>query len=429
LSPDENIEKSLSSIMLNGKTLLDLIESFEKLSIMEPLWVRRRMPEILRDYESLARWIEVFKFAQENRTEAILHEQVRDIRNKLESQVSKIRTWTHDYRVILRAGRSKAERFANKIEDPMRDLGLVRWDYDLSEEEKNEVVETLENLTSGDESDLNDTAPLVATKMEIARVDTKACQIMCAVLWALNRFREIVSLVDECRANSLQRFPATLTIIQGAAQMKMGGIPSRMDRRLVVERSLKLMGDMPKTKKKGILLGVGYILYHAWKQEMVGKSVRERQLMNQPQEVREWADKSFEVGEEAYQSFEQNTLPWAYAVNHCAYVGIVTGVKPQKTVEYLQILFRLKGYSAIWSPRFDDTIGCYYLVRAENAWGTSNEIDKRKLDLKEDLDNARRYLEEAAKNDPGDIDIDEHLGRLDVISNEYFSQKNRAKDS
>jgi hypothetical protein len=410
-------EATLSAEMFEQRTLAEVIKDFEEMSIVGPLWAEGRIPDHLNNYQALAKWIDVFEFVQERRIGGIIHERIADIRQKLEDHVAKISTWTKDYKIIISSSTEKSGKYQNKINDPMRDLGLVRWNYELKQNEKEDVIKYVEALTGGDESDMTDAAQQIATKMEFARSDPRHCLVVCAILWALSCFESIDKLVEECKATDFKKIPATLLVLQLAARLKSGVGFSTEKRRFIVGEALRLLGLTKKSNRKGLLLGAGFVLYHAWKQEMIDRHTKDRLLGNQPEIIRKWAEQSFEIGEEACQSIETNSLPWAYAVNHCAYVSIVTGVYPEKTDEYVEILFRLKTLPAIWSPRFDDTLGCYYLIRAEKEWFLS--IDKKKVDINDEIKNAKMFLEEATKKDPGDIDILEHLGRLHRISNEY----------
>jgi hypothetical protein len=165
-----------------------------------------------------------------------------------------------------------------------------------------------------------------------------------------------------------------------------------------------------------ILLGAGFVLFHIWKQVMIGKNTEERNLINQSTQQRNLAEKAFEFGEEAINSFNESSLPWAYAVNHCVYVGTMTSVYKDQTLQHFETLLRLKGFPAIWSPRFDDTLGCFYLLRAQRKFFFAE--DKGQVDISSDVKYAEHYLNTASKNDPGDIDIREHLGLLDKLINE-----------
>jgi hypothetical protein len=294
----------------------------------------------------------------------------------------------------------------------MRDLGLVRWGYDLSEQERAELVALVGPLIQEGEDDISVQAGELATRIQQARHDTVECGVACAALWALGRFNDIVNLMDECTQGGEREPPPSLIVISAAAAMKSGKL-SEPNRRELVNRVWSLKLKLPEEERKGVLLGVGYVLYHAWKQEMLGASVRHLTKENLPEEVKLWARQSFEAGEEAFYLLPTGSLTWAFAINHCAYVGMVTGVEAEKSKEFRDELIKLQGFP-VWNNRFDDTLGVYYLLEAERL--AANSERKRYLsDLEYLVGRADEYFERAKENDFGDIDIKEHVSRLDQV--------------
>ena len=63
---------------------------------------------------------------------------------------------------------------------------------------------------------------------------------------------------------------------------------------------------------------------------------------------------------------------------------------------------------SIWNARFSDTVACYYLWHFRQM----KEAGKREI-LESDLENARRYLEQARRLDIGDIAVPEHESALE----------------
>ena len=110
-------------------------------------------------------------------------------------------------------------------------------------------------------------------------------------------------------------------------------------------------------------------------------------------------------------------------MNHCAYVGIVTGVKPKLTEEYFEELLRLQSFPALWNSRFEDTLGVYYLLKAERMWDAASPEERPRLNLSSLLVTARVHLERASERDPGDIDLQEHRTRLERLENNYVSAR------
>jgi len=160
---------------------------------------------------------------------------------------------------------------------------------------------------------------------------------------------------------------------------------------------------------------------------MTNKDINQRLWINQSDKVRSYARRSYELAKEAYDNLEVNSLPWAFAVNHLAYVGVVTDYKPEESLRYLEILLRLKPNPAVWSPRFDDTIGTYHLILAEREWYSKYEEAKNEDRIKQNLQAAKKFLLYAKDKDPGDIDVEEHLERVDLLAGQIPSGRKRAR--
>jgi hypothetical protein len=310
----------------------------------------------------------------------------------------------------------------------MRDLGLVRWGYDLTAPEKDKVVQTVKALFQEVGADLSLEASIFATRMDEARHDVGRCMVICAVLWALGRFDEIVRLVEECRANVEGEWPPSLSVIQVSAEIKTGTLTQREAKQERIDRLEELKSSLSEKERLGILLGVGYVEYHAWKQETLGDRIKKRRREDLPADVQEWARLSFASGEEAAYLLPSKELAWAFALNHCAYVGIVTGLEPEKTEDYFRELLKLQNFPAFWNCRFEDTLGFYYLMKIERTWDETLPERRSELKLDGDIDSAGRHFKRAKECDLGDIDLDEHIDRLDHMKSLFFSAKANSLD-
>jgi hypothetical protein len=144
-----------------------------------------------------------------------------------------------------------------------------------------------------------------------------------------------------------------------------------------------------------------------------------------------WAARCFAVGEEAVRLLrDADDLAWAYAVNHCGYVGLMTGVEPDKTQQYLLELSEMQGRPAIWNARFDDTLGTDFLLRAEVALRAVNQVASRALrstldEITSDLQQADRCFRQARSREFGDIDVESHLQRTDVALNKVKQTRDK----
>lgn len=418
--PEEDIGRAMDEVELDGSNLSELIEKFENLAIMDYVWTSKRIPDELKNLEALRQWTKVFEYAERSDTEEIVFEQIQNIREELESKVSRMRGWSRNFKRFIAAAERTRSRVSGKVEDLMRDLGLVRWGYALNDIERENLLTTVDAILQADDVDLSMEASRVATRMEEARHDPRQCLVVCGVLWAVGCFEGIVNLVNECEENNThESLPPSLSVIQAAAEVRTRRLSSREKRRRIVERVLKLQANLPEDQRTGVLLGVGYVLYHAWKLEKVGSSIGIHAAEDLEAEVREWAEKSFTLGEEASKALPPNELAWAYSINHCAYVGIMTGVEPEKAEKHFERLLELESFPTLWNARFADTVGSYYLLEAQRLWDESSPEDREKLNLSRHFNSAREYFDKAKALDIGDIDIDEHINRLNLLENKY----------
>jgi hypothetical protein len=106
-------------------------------------------------------------------------------------------------------------------------------------------------------------------------------------------------------------------------------------------------------------------------------------------------------------------LAWAFAVNHCAYVGTVTERNLGRVEKYFDLLIRLKANRAVWNSRFDDTLGYQYLRRLEAEVGRESLTVSRSA-LLAMADRAEGLFSQAQASDFGDIDLEEHISRLSI---------------
>lgn len=418
MGPDE-AQSAIERIRLEGKSIRDIIREFEDFSLMRGIW--RRIPDDFAG--SLEEWTDVFAFAKGRETGEALFQKINDIQQDLEGRVTHILRWTADRANLLRATREirnkKISGTMGTIKDPMRDLGLVRWGYDLSDDEKQTVIGLVDNLMQCAEERLDLECAELASRMETARGNVRECLVITAVLWVMQLWTEIDRLVEDCARTPNVAVPASLRLIQAAARIRWVKLDWR-EKEALIQQISSLRDAVPSAQRGGYLLGLGYVLYHAWKQELRGKWVLERGVEEMPEYARVWASRCLEVGEQAVRLLsDADDLAWAYAVNHCAYVGLMTGVDPDRTQQYLIELSELRTRPAIWNARFDDTLGTDYLLRAEAALRSIDEAPPHLLrstldKIFDELQQAKRFLDQAREREFGDIDVEVHLKRTAV---------------
>jgi hypothetical protein len=434
--PDEEIGEAIEKIEIekighDEKNLSELIEKFEKLTIMDSIWGEGHISENFKNLKTLAKWTEVFEFAEDTAITRVLFEEIQDVRIELEKKVSLIKNWKDSFELILRKSYTTRERVKGQILDLMLDLGLVRWGYSLEHDEKQLLMEKLKGLLQDDAIEMSLSAAEVAVLMGEARLNPRKCLVVCGILWALGLFREIVAMVEDYKIHSRdQNITPSFQVIQAAAEGRTGDLTSSK-RKEIVDSVLKLEEKLGEGERIGVLLGIGYVLYHAWKWENIDDDIApysgggEKEAVKRKEKVKKLAQKCFALGEEAARKIPKHELAWAFSINHCSYVGIVTEIEPEKTEKYFQTLFKLENTTR-WNFRFDDTVGTYYYLKAKRIWERTNKEKRKNLNLSRLIDLAEDYFRKAIEGNIGDIDAILHLNQLNTFRIEYEQFKETA---
>jgi hypothetical protein len=429
VEPDD-FQQAIERIRWEGKSIGEIIQEFEDFSLMRGIW--RSPPTGFA--ESLDEWTDVFAFAKGRETGEALDQKIHFIWDDLEGRLTQIVRWNDDRANLLRAARDVRRTILGTIEDPMRDLGLVRWGYDLNNAEKQVVRSVVDNIKQCTDAGLDFECAELANRMEAARGTVRDCLVVTAVLWVMRMWTEIDRLVDECASTTGTPVPASLRLIQAAARIRSVQLNPE-EKEVLIERVWSLRDTIPAPQRGGYHLGLGYVLYHAWKQELRGAWIFDRSVHEMPPYARVWATKCFEAGQAAVSLLAgADELAWAYAVNHCGYVGLMTGGEPDKTQLYLLELSELQGRPAIWNARFDDTLGTAYLLRAETALRAIHQIpppqQRATFDqLLDELRNAERFFRQAREREFGDIDVEYHLNRTAVARDKVVRLRGQLPDA
>lgn len=421
----ENLETALQSVKHEGKPIDNLIDDFENLAITDYVWTR--VPRELQSFDTVSRWTRVFEFIENGGTTEFVSSEIQNVQSQLESKVSQMSIWTRDFKRILEATPMIRDRVKGKVKDAMRDLGLVRWGYTLSEADREELIEILDSILQHDDIDLHVEAVILASLMDEGRSNPQRCLVACGILWGMGFFEDIVELVTSCETSN-QSVPPSLQVVRAAARGRSGMLDNHEKRQKAVEQVRSLHDSLSEADRVGILLGVGYVYYQAWRLETeeLNIDIWTPRVSELDTEIQEWARESFKLGEKASES-PKHDLAWAYSINHCAYVGIITRVEPEKTEKYMRSLFNLENNRRLWNARFADTLGCYFLRKTSDLWYNSSLEELGKIDrvLSEHLQRAHEHFRAAMILDIGDTDLPKHIDRLTVFEGEILQAERR----
>ena len=414
---DKNLEIAFNTAQFHRKSINRLISEFEQLAIMDSVWIGNQFPTDLKKLDILQEWVDVLNFAARKKTDEELQKQINLIRKELESSLSVINSWINNFERILNASKERVVAFKGKNIEPMRDLGLIRWGFVFDETSRKFVLNTIKTITQGDDFEKIREIGDLANRIEFGRDDPKEKVISCAILWALRLYEDIIALVGECPMEPKTEQEQSLCVIKDAAKMRLGNLPYD-EIKAMANRNIALLD-----KSEEVLLGIGYILFHAWDK---GKDQRTDKISTI--ELKSWVEQSFKVGEKASEVFrERDELVWAHSINHCAYVGTMTGVYPTETEHFIETLFDISDRQALWNYRFSDTAGCICISRAEKLLKKEylSEIDIHNIE--ENLRSAENYLNISEQESLGDIASESHrdwLNRVFLQFREKIDQYN-----
>jgi hypothetical protein len=158
--------------------------------------------------------------------------------------------------------------------------------------------------------------------------------------------------------------------------------------------------------------------------------------------IRKWAIQCFKAGERAKRHIDQakNTNPlsdieredlelaYAFAINHCVYIAIMTGAGFEKIDSYFNELITLQNSPRVWNHRFSDTVACYHLKKFDLIWkklpkGPLPNEEQILNSFEQSLDAAEDKLNEAKATDFGDIHLQEHFQILRQLQNRITDRR------
>lgn len=407
----DSLERALQAIEFEGSPIVELMTQFEDLTFMSSVWQQPRPPAALE--ARVLDWTDVFAFVKGEISGQMLFDEITEVFEDLDTTTYVLDKQVSDFAGMYRAIGNRRKRIRGELLDPMRDLGLIRWGYDLPASDEAELVGWTKRIADEEEEQTYWLALEASRRMRAARESAGDCLLMCAFLWALGRYREIVVVVDELQENRGSEVRPSLRLIRSAAMIR-SGVRSFSQKRRLIGELLELVEAVGQQDERGLLLGVGYVLFHAWKQETAERGASALGASDRAAVLMEWLDRCYEFGEEAVERFEKGTLAWAFAVNHCAYVGLIGGIRRESTLKYLSDLMRIAANPSFTNARFFDTIGCFYLLNLE-ALAERRQGGEELKERREVFEKAEEYFRRAKNVDVGDIDLDEHISRLDVV--------------
>ena len=406
-----DLKRFLESRLVAEKPLGTYLEEFKTLSFL-PTFLRQWSPtDRLKDVVSGLS--EVWEFATRSEVRERFAREAGEVLAKLRDTVAELGVAFNDLRSILDAAnafwREQTENY--RPPDPTRDLGLIRWGIELGGESLERFRLLIERIVAPDDEtrwlgcvDLTDT-------LTTAGEDYESYAIACSVLWALNMFDVIVGSLEKApQANQ-----PGLRLLCLAAKLKAKRNLGLDEKSALLAEGADAVESAPEEDRARFAIGLGYLYFHAW---LLERNASHAGVASNSSQA--WLERSLELGSEAVQALPRGTLPWAFALNHCVYVGDYADSPPPGLAGSRKTLARLwHDHRELWNYRFADTIGFHNLVTAENQYGV---VEGSRMNVPEHLLQSLMYhLNEAERHyariegDYGDAEIAEHRERLRTL--------------
>jgi hypothetical protein len=414
-SDEQERARRLFRVRMEGKPLSTIIGELESLSFVGSIWQKHDdLPDDLDTY--LSEWTNLWEFLTTQGTVKLIDTEIRHLRDQFSNRLSLLKSWAEDLLSIRTAARVLREQCASSPPpEPMRDLGLVRWGATLGADQWKKLKSQLAALLSPSESEFEITVQQIASLLHRQSLDGQETIALAAILWLLGQFNMIVRVASQWSAHASPSDAVTLRVLAAAAALRGTLIidPEAIEQEL---REVKeCVEKRPAEEQARYLLGLAYVHYYAWLDA------------GEKEEFSKWGDASFGYAERAVERLQPNSLPWAFAVNHCVYVGFVTHNlrKAQTHRQQLLKLIAMSGKDDVWHYRFADTLAFTHYVVAMDRLRTLGDQPASAEVLKFIEDEWGRGIKYLQMADPffGDSDIITHRHQFDELRGQLDALK------
>lgn len=407
------LQKRVELIAIGDRSVQDLLSDIEDLSFVAEIWSNLEAPSnvevMLKDFSRVMKFSRSRKVVQWLSSE--LSKDVDSLRSALREGVGDVQAWLKSYRSIFRAAVAleDEDRLAN-VPDPLRDLGLVRWGCDSAGADIDAITSFWERLFSDDERTIAEASADLADGIESAD-DAQDCLTCGAVLWFLGLFGEVALCIDQWEARRRQPLPVYLEVMRMAARVRSGVALTGSERQVIekaLDRGVRHAEGRQDFARRS--LGWAYICFYFWWWEHMD-GVFAWEASAESEESRSWVIRSYELAFSAMGQLGGDDLAYAFAVNHCVYVGVLARHDPDSR---LMLLNRLSQYfgGPQWNYRFADTLSYTNYIQAmrlfdryrANWQNAPRSVNERLLGHLEEAERWNRKAHPAF----GDSEIEEH---------------------
>jgi hypothetical protein len=408
----------------NGGTLATLIDDFYALKFLSNVFLSRwEVPPAMADFVPF-----LAAFFQDSRRIAdvrlALAKRLVATRKALRVEIGHLARWHADIAYFSNKIESRRRDFEGVVPDPWRDMGLGRWGLDvfLPNSVQRDLSSWLNEL-AGDADAVERLASDLALLVSPSRYrNWEDFALAQCELWCLKLYDRIVTEWEENAENIDAPEKEVLRILFLVAQVKtfkagLGETSKAQVARIrtfvdqaqgnleFIRSNLKEIQTRDDRQVEGVAyMGIAHVAYWAWQ--------RLREL-NETSIARDMAELSFDAAQHALALFPVRSLAWAFAVNHCLYVGTTSRVRKAEAESMWPELFHAN--AAYQHYRFADTRvrqATEELRERISHYGASNlasnpELGSVRNQLCEDIRKAERTLLGAGSYF-GDEEILEH---------------------
>ncbi len=366
---ERELLKRVEAISVGQRTLIQVLLDIEHASFLDRLFsTDYRVPRSMRDViEGTSAVLDFLKTGvpRQRLREGIardalqLHETLRGDVPNLRQKVEFVDEVAEKVQQLFDTARRDNDF---DIQKPLRDLGLVRWGGTITDADLRTTTTLVKQLFS--EGDQNTAFAYLTAAIE-ERLDESRALSVCGVLWMLSLFERVIDVVNRTE-DVVGILPLSLNIIRTAARVRTGHSFSHFEKKNHIdglENLIREAGDPPR-----LYIGLAYATYYisrsngehliAWSGQRIKGAVTELP----------WAARSFQFAEKAVLLAGRDSLARAFAVNHCAYVGMQMNIFGDRTKKYLEDLEGFRDNEEVWHYRFADTLAVKRYRAAYQRW-------------------------------------------------------------
>jgi hypothetical protein len=335
-SKDVELERAIEHERVDsGASLAELIDDFYQLRFLSNVVLDRwQVPNPMRE---LVPYLANF-FDDPQRLSAVreaLNWRLAVTSAALEQEISYLAKWRYDVNYVHEAITQRRHDFFDRTPDPWRDLGLGRWGFDvlLPEGVREDLCGWLSEITDADIHVDRLASDLALQLAPDPSRDSENFALLLCKLWCLQMYERLVHEWQESASLFIADMPVVVQTLYYSAQLKTISPSLMVQSAETTQRLLNVVADAKKAFSSllidndprivGVALMVeAHISYWAWRRLLEVDGFADAQVM---------VERSFEAAYQAGRNFTTRSLAWAFAINHCVYVGTVAHIRKRET--------------------------------------------------------------------------------------------------